>query len=194
MTISRGLAELMGGQVRLASSELGQGTTFVVDLPLKPAPGTVQVSGLGMADEESESSDSSETPVLSGRILLAEDGLVNQRLISAILERSGAEVTCAADGIEALKHFDAALEDGAPFDLVLTDVQMPNMDGLALTRALLERDEGLPILALTANALGEDRRRAMEAGCSDYLAKPIDWDLLLRTCARYLQDPLRWAA
>jgi len=117
------------------------------------------------------------TPVRRGhrtglRVLLAEDSLVNQRLAVALLEKEGHMVSVTSNGREAL----AALQS-SPFDLVLMDVQMPEMDGLEATRVIRARERGtgrhLPILAMTAHALKGDRERCLEAGMDGYIAKPI---------------------
>jgi CheY-like chemotaxis protein len=106
------------------------------------------------------------------RILLAEDSVVNQRLAVAILEKHGHGVTVAGDGQTALE----VLRDGA-FDLVLMDVEMPNLDGLEATAAIRqrERDGGghVPVIAMTAHAMKGDRERCLEAGMDDYVSKPI---------------------
>jgi len=106
------------------------------------------------------------------RILLAEDSVVNQRLAVAILEKHGHGVTVAGDGQAALE----LLRDGA-FDLVLMDVEMPNLDGLEATAAIRqrERDGGghVPVIAMTAHAMKGDRERCLEAGMDDYVSKPI---------------------
>ena len=111
------------------------------------------------------------------RILLAEDNLVNQRLALRLLERRGHRVVVARDGEEVL----AALETGA-FDLVLMDVQMPGMDGLAAPSAIREKEkstgEHLPIVAMTASAMQRDQEICLAAGMDGYIAKPINADAL----------------
>jgi CheY-like chemotaxis protein len=117
------------------------------------------------------------------RVLLAEDNAVNQKLASRILEKQGHSVEVAQDGKEAM----AALANGE-FDLVLMDVQMPNMSGLEATAAIrtLERATGkhTPIVAMTANAMKGDRERCLEAGMDDYVSKPIQADHLLEVIAQ----------
>ena len=121
------------------------------------------------------------------RLLLAEDNLINQQVAREILERAGAEVVVAVDGVETVAHFEARPEG---FDAVLMDVQMPEMDGYEATAAIrrLEKRGGgarLPIIAMTANAMSGDRERCLEAGMDDHVAKPVDVRLLLTTLARW---------
>ena len=124
---------------------------------------------------------------LSGRLLLVEDNVVNQKVAQRTLERLGVEVVLATDGIEALAALDAQT-----FDLVLMDCQMPRMDGYEATRCVRARvDErrGVPIIALTANVLAEDRQRCLDAGMDEHLAKPLTRDALEATLARWLKGP-----
>jgi PAS domain S-box-containing protein len=118
------------------------------------------------------------------RILLAEDNLVNQRVVVRVLEKQGHEVVVAGNGKEALER----VASPAPFDLVLMDVQMPEMGGFEATAAIRarERETGghLPIIALTAHAMKGDRERCLEAGMDDYLCKPIQHDELLEVIGR----------
>jgi CheY-like chemotaxis protein len=118
---------------------------------------------------------------LHGRILLAEDGPDNQRLLSMHLRVCGAEVVIAEDGQIALD-----LAEKSPFDLILMDMQMPVMDGYTATAELRRRGLSTPIVALTANAMAEDRNKCMASGCTDYLSKPIDREILLQTVSKYL--------
>jgi CheY-like chemotaxis protein len=124
--------------------------------------------------------------LLRGRVLLAEDGLDNQRLISFHLKRAGAEVQVADNGRVALSRLASAASAGMPFDLLLTDMQMPEMDGYTLARTLRAQGLALPIVALTAHAMPEDRELCIAAGCDDYASKPIDAPALVATCAQWL--------
>lgn len=124
-------------------------------------------------------------PALGCRVLLAEDNAVNALLAQALLKQNGCSVERVADGAEALAALDSAQRQGAPFDLVLMDVRMPGMDGLAAARAARARGVASPILALTANAFEEDRRACLEAGMDDFLSKPLDPDQLRAALLRW---------
>jgi CheY-like chemotaxis protein len=117
---------------------------------------------------------------LTGRILLAEDGPDNQRLIAFVLRKAGAEVTVADNGEIAYYLATAALEAGSPFDVILMDIQMPIMDGYEATQKLRSAGYREPIIALTANAMAGDREKCVDVGCDDYISKPIDPKKLVR--------------
>lgn len=121
-----------------------------------------------------------------GRVLLVEDHPVNREVAVAMLERMGCEVVAANGGVAAL-----GLWAGQAFDLVLMDIQMPDMDGIETTRRIreLERQQSrppVPIVALTANTLGEDRAAALAAGMNDYLLKPMTYGALLGRVSRWV--------
>jgi CheY-like chemotaxis protein len=116
---------------------------------------------------------------LRGRVLLVEDGPDNQRLISLHLRRAGLEVTIAENGRIGVDAVLAAAQDGEPFHLVLLDMQMPELDGYGAATELRGRGQTLPIIALTTQALAEDREKCLAAGCTEYLTKPVDRNLLL---------------
>ncbi|MEN2711637.1 response regulator [Sphingomonas sp. NPDC092331] len=119
---------------------------------------------------------------LDGRhILVVEDDIRNVYALTSIFEPHGAKVQIARNGIEALAALDAAQGGGAPVELVLMDVMMPEMDGIAATREIRGRPEwrGLPVIALTAKAMARDQQDCIAAGANDYLAKPLDVDKLL---------------
>jgi len=130
------------------------------------------------------------------RILLVDDSRDNQRLISTILRMGGAEVTIVGNGREAVDmalgtSTSAAQHDSdprAPFDVILMDIQMPILDGHEATRQLRTKGYTGPIVACTAQATQEDRQKCLEAGCDDYLTKPVDRRKLLDTVARW-EDP-----
>jgi len=189
LTISRRLARLMNGDVELVRTAPGRGSCFRLEVPLNA------VAGCGVID--SLSHDSPQLPAraddaqsLRGRILLAEDGPDNQRIIAWHLRRAGAEVDIADNGRAALAMLD---RPGARYDLLLTDIQMPEMDGYALAAELRRRGSTLATVALTAHAMAEDRRRCADAGCDGYASKPIDRADLLAVCAEWIGKPSRWA-
>src|SRR6202042_3806424 len=113
---------------------------------------------------------------------LAEDGEDNQQLISLLLRNAGAEVMIVPNGLIALN-----IAPTGQFDLILMDMQMPELDGYSATRKLREGGYTKPIVALTANAMPHDRAKCLAAGCDDYLTKPIVLDQLLGMLGRYLQ-------
>ncbi len=193
LIICRRLAHLMGGNVSLLHSNPGEGSTFRVEVPIQPVPGTPLVSSL----PHTTNLDDHHTADLrlTGRILYAEDGIDNQRLIALHLRRAGADLTLADNGRAALDAIAHAQSEGRPFQLLLTDMQMPEMDGYTLANTLRAQGCPIPIIALTAHAMAEDRTRCLAAGCDDYASKPIDKAALLRTCAAWLhRDTTRIAA
>jgi len=118
---------------------------------------------------------------LAGKILLVEDGIDNQQLISMHLRKAGAEVVIAENGRIGVEKATTG-----EFDLILMDMQMPEMDGETATGELRRRGLTVPIIALTAHAMAEDRAKCIAAGCTDYLSKPVRRELLLSTVASYL--------
>ena len=186
LAICRRLLDLMGGHIRL-DSEPGAGSAFRVRVPLDLAPmATAAVPEHGGRTSGPRDTgntakpagragpDAAGEPGWSASVLLVEDNLVNQKVARAMLERMGHRVLVAADGAKGL---DAFAQGG--IDLVLMDMQMPVMDGLEATRQLrrMEQDRGLPrtpVLALTANAMAEDRDACLAAGMDDFIAKPMN--------------------
>jgi signal transduction histidine kinase/CheY-like chemotaxis protein/HPt (histidine-containing phosphotransfer) domain-containing protein len=169
LSISSRLVGLLGGRL-WAESEPGRGSTFHFTARL----------GIQPPDRPRTKASSSvhNLPTRPLRILLAEDNPVNQRLTVLFLEKQGYTVTVAANGKAALEALERPAGSAAgPFDLVLMDVQMPEMDGLEATRILRRREEGtgrrLPVIALTAHAMKGDRERCLAAGMDAYVGKPI---------------------
>ena len=170
LAISRSLANLMGGELR-CETRLGEGSkfSFIVTLPLpEEVHGTP--SALSAPSQEAEEP---EEALRGMKVLLAEDNEINQMVSMGVLSDMGVEVTVAANGVEALE----ALERDA-YDLVLMDIQMPEMDGLTATARIRAnpRHKDLPVIALTAHALSEDREASLKSGMNDHLTKPIDPD------------------
>ncbi len=186
LTISRKLAVLMGGDVTLERTKPGEGSLFRLDLPLEAAPGAAMTNKIDNSALRPTSPPPQHATRLSGRILLAEDGPDNQRLISFHLRKAGADVDVAENGKVALQMLELATGTDRPYALLLTDMAMPEMDGYTLARTLRERGSALAIVALTAHAMAEDKVKCLAAGCDDYATKPIDKAKLLTTCLRWM--------
>ncbi len=177
LAISKQLVELMGGTLHL-KSQLGVGSVFSFEVRF---PKVVKEPGAEVAKEEPR-----QSPGAFGgaRILVAEDNETNQQVASIMLQRLGCQVQVVGNGLEAL----AALES-SDYDLVLMDVQMPELDGLEVTRQLRNqgtRNAQVPVIALTAHAMHGFRQVCLEAGMDDYLCKPIQPDLLAQCLERWL--------
>ncbi len=181
LPLSRKLAEMLGGNITVASMP-GQGSCFTILID----PGDIDVAEMTNSipvnsNETMDSVNDSDQFTLHGNILLAEDVLDNQRLISMYIQKTGAKVEIANNGQEA---FDAAMAND--FDLILMDIQMPVMDGIQAVKLLREHDYKGPIVAITANAMKEDQALCMNAGCNDFLAKPIDRHQFTHLLSQYL--------
>ena len=159
-----------------------EGFKDVLSKPITPSnllDGITDVFSQGESSEGREESDPVpyENCFSGSRILVVEDNKLNQQILFELLSDFGAQTTIAENGLVALKTLEETEE---PFDLVLMDMQMPEMDGLEASARIREnpRYSRLPIIALTANAMKADQERCLEAGMNDYLSKPIDVDLL----------------
>ncbi len=173
LAISRGLVDLMGGHIDV-ETQPGRGSLFRVTVALQRST----VPQLAIADTQLDASDMTE----GLRILVAEDNEVNQLVISAMLAQLGHSCDVARDGLEALVKAAAS-----QYDLILMDIHMPGLDGLAAARAIRAGDgdaSRIPIIALTANAMAEDRRAYFEAGMDDHVSKPVEAAVLARAIAR----------
>lgn len=164
LALSKKLANLMGGNVELLHSEYGLGSSFMLSLELKDSQKSASTA------PKMTSSVSTGAELKDLRILLAEDSEDNVVLILHHLKRAGAKVDVVENGIEAVAKVQ---ESGAHYDLVLMDIQMPEMDGYEATRILRKNNYKVPIVALTAHALSGHRDKAFALGFTDYLTKPV---------------------
>jgi CheY-like chemotaxis protein len=183
LSVSKRLANLLGGDIRV-QSEPGRGSTFVFELPTGPLDNVPLVQTIEPRPTAVQAPANTSIRLdRSTRVLLAEDGPDNQRLISLILRKAGAEVSTVENGQAAVETAMDALHKGTPFDVVLMDMHMPVLDGFAAVRQLRQAGYAHPIIALTAEAMRDDRNKCLSAGCDDYASKPIQRDVLLALVA-----------
>jgi len=177
LSISRKLARLLGGSVTV-ESEPGRGSRFRA---------TLGSSAKGTGPTARAPAPPAPANPLRGRVLLAEDGADNRALLERVLRRAGLEVELAGDGREAHVKAMSATLSGTPFDVVLLDVEMPEMSGNEAASALRADGYDGAIVALTAHGRAEDREACLAAGCDEFATKPIDRTSLLATLARFLE-------
>ncbi|WP_417911285.1 ATP-binding protein [Candidatus Electronema sp. PJ] len=174
LSISKKLVKLMGGSIRL-ESEVGKGSRFYFVLPFEP----VLHQENDKQDEEVKEEDFAN--LRGARVLLVEDNQLNQELAKILLCRKDIKVTIAANGVEALKKLE-----NASFDCVLMDIQMPVMDGYTACAEIRKQPQYryLPIIALTANVMADDREKSRAAGMSDHIGKPFNAQEMYITMSR----------
>ncbi|WP_455208008.1 ATP-binding protein [Kaarinaea lacus] len=183
LSISKQLAEKMGGDI-ICESQQGEGSTFTATISIGDINKPELLYEMGEMKQMLESNSvRPQRKHFSGRVLLAEDTVENQKLITLHLRKSGVEVSVVDDGKQAV---DAAL--GNNFDLILMDMQMPVLNGVEATRMLRHSGYSGPIVALTANTSHSDREACMDAGANDFLSKPIDFDRFFTVLQTYLDD------
>ncbi len=190
LRISNSLAGMLGGCIEV-ESQIGVGSTVSVsvdagslgsvDFAAREAPSTHEVRP-GEKPVAPRSDTKGNTDLSGLRILLAEDGPDNQRLISFHLRKAGAEVTIAENGRIAAELIE---QTGAEYDLVLMDMQMPELDGYDATKRLRAGGHRIPIVALTAHAMESDRQKCLNAGCDGFTTKPINRQVLLETAKEF---------
>ena len=167
LTLSRQLARLMGGDLLLKSSEPGKGSTFEFSIISGPL-GSDKVHPAETLRSDASTSKTTKKALQGLHILLVEDSPDNRLLLERFLKSDGAEVDLASDGVEAVKM---ALKN--VYNVIVMDVQMPNLDGRQATEQLRKSGYSVPIIALTADATKEERNRCIAAGMNDYWTKPI---------------------
>jgi signal transduction histidine kinase/FixJ family two-component response regulator len=189
LSICKRLTGLLGGDISVESIP-GMGTSFRAAISarqnnIENAP---HIDPQRIEDPSTSRPESQQVGLLENvRILLAEDGPDNQRLIGHVLRKSGADVSIVENG---LKAYELALEThdtNQPFDVVLMDMQMPVMDGYEAVRQLRKADYTGPIVALTAHAMADDRKKCLEAGCDDFQTKPINRRELVESCRAVIE-------
>jgi len=187
LAISKRLAGMLGGDLQVRSVP-GEGSTFTLTIDAGSLAGVRLLDrppDLPAAAERREPS-ADERRALRGRILLAEDGLDARRLLARHLRAAGAEVETAENGLVACELALRAADAGTPYDLILMDMQMPELDGYAAAARLRAAGYRGPIVALTAHAMEDERARCLDAGCDGFAAKPILRRALIEVARTYL--------
>ena len=181
LPIVKSLVDRMGGTIEVESEE-GKGTRFIMKF-------SFPVSLENQVREKEKQNIPDITEKLEGkRILLAEDNELNAEIAETVLEETGIKVKHVEDGIQCIEELKKMPEKY--YDVILMDVQMPNMDGYTATQRIRDLDDSraeIPIIAMTANAYDEDRRKAQEAGMDGFLAKPLDVDEMMRLLAQIVK-------
>jgi CheY-like chemotaxis protein len=175
LTISKGLIELLGGQIRVTSKPL-KGSTFYFTIPY-----------IATFDDPKNDRQNKKVPAnydWSDRsFLIVEDDKVNFKFLESVFSKTEVKIYHADNGVKAVE----LCEEHPEIDIVLMDIQLPEMNGMDATRRIKQFRKELPIIAQTANAYAEDKEKCLEAGCTDYVSKPININLLFGKIDQYLK-------
>lgn len=182
LTISKWLAEALGGGLS-AQSQPGAGSTFTLRITADPAPQPAAGVEHSASDPAPTHGADADQPLRGVRVLLVDDGPDNRRLFGHHLRKAGAEVTLATNGREAVASLTAA--QAARVDVVLMDMQMPELDGYGATRAIRQAGLAVAVVALTAHSLAGEREKCLASGCNDYLTKPATREQLVAMVAKW---------
>ncbi len=184
LTVSKRLAGILGGDVCLVDTSPGKGTCFRITIATGNLDNVemIDAPSVTATEEPAKTTASSSDLNLSGcRILLAEDNKTNQIVITNFLNKAGAETHCVENGKQAIDEALSAYESDSPYEIILMDMQMPVLDGYKATTTLRTKGYTGPIIALTAHAMASDRAKCINAGCNEYLTKPINRNALITT-------------
>lgn len=194
MAITKNIVDMLGGTIQV-ESEVGRGTEFTVMLECEISGTTVKEE----PDPEQRKLLKNEKQKIRAeiqrryegkKVLLVEDNELNREIATAIMEEIGLDVDCVEDGTDAVNIMSSA--EGRKYDLIFMDVQMPKMDGYTATREIRTLNDpkcaNIPIIAMTANAFEEDRKKAIKAGMNAHIAKPISADIILENLERMRQN------
>ena len=190
MAITKNIVDMLGGTIQV-ESEVGRGTEFTVMLECetsgttvkgKPAPEQREL----LKNEKQKIRAEIQRRYEGKKVLLVEDNELNREIATAIMEEIGLDVDCVEDGTDAVNIMSSA--EGRKYDLIFMDIQMPKMDGYTATREIRTLNDpkcaNIPIIAMTANAFEEDRKKAIKAGMNAHIAKPISADIILENLER----------
>ena len=197
LRLCNSLSKMLGGELKVKSS-LGEGSTFTATIATGGLEGATWLSkdaegkgsGVASSTEDNSNSQNDSSRLLDGyRILVAEDGEDNQRLLQYYLDSEGAKVSVCNNGRSTLDAIESSHAEDLPH-LILLDMQMPHVDGYEVSETLRQAGVMVPIIAMTAHTMKGERERCLDSGCDDYLSKPFEQYELIEICQRWiLQAP-----